>query len=166
MYSNYILVSDNGSYKKEILPGKANTGDIIVADFDNDGYDEIITGNRIIPQQYPLSSQSQYFDNKNGEIIFDQSKSDLFSNIGIVNAMKVSDINNDNLPDLIIAAEWEPIRIFINEAGVLKETETGLSNLKGWWYSIEEIDINKDGLVDFVMGNLGENSKYLSLIHI
>lgn len=31
---------------------------------------------------------------------------------------------------------------------------------KGWWFSVVETDINKDGLKDYIIGNVGANSKY------
>ena len=160
IYQNYLLMSKSGAYTKQILPGLANTGDIVHADFDNDGYEEFIIGNRIIPQKFPLAAETQYFDNREGKISYDKEKSAFLSSLGIVNDMAVSDIDQDGLPDIIIASEWEPIRVLLNRDGGFSETKSSFSKLAGWWYSIEELDINKDGLPDFVLGNLGVNSKY------
>ena len=33
-------------------------------------------------------------------------------------------------------------------------------NEKGWWFSVTETDINKDGLKDYVVGNVGLNIKF------
>ena len=45
-----------------------------------------------------------------------------------------------------MTAEWEPIRVYINESGKLSERtkESGLSKMKGWWNSISGADIDND----------------------
>ena len=55
-----------------------------------------------------------------------------------------TNLNNDEFPDLIVAGEWMPIKIFINENGVLKDytKEFGLSNSNGMWNKINIIDID------------------------
>lgn len=159
-YLNYILMSSERGYSKTLLESKSITGDIVTADFDKDGYDEVLIGNRIVPQQYPIAAPLQYYDNDNGTLRLNQEKSADFSSVGIVNDMQVSDINQDGWLDLVIAAEWEPIRIFVNTGGKLKESDLNFSQLSGWWFSIEEVDINQDKLPDFIVGNLGNNTKY------
>ena len=71
-----------------------------------------------------------------------------------------TNLNNDKFPDLIVAGEWMPIKIFINENGVLKDytKEFGLSNSNGMWNKINIIDIDKDGDMDILAGNLGTNN--------
>jgi hypothetical protein len=36
----------------------------------------------------------------------------------------------------------------------------GLKNTTGWWFSIETADVDKDGDMDFVLGNMGLNFEY------
>ena len=33
--------------------------------------------------------------------------------------------------------------------------ESGLSNYKGWWFSLAQSDLDHDGGIDLVAGNLG-----------
>jgi hypothetical protein len=55
-----------------------------------------------------------------------------------------------------------PLRFFQNRGGTLKEVTsgTGLKNMNGQWRSLAAADIDKDGDIDFVAGNLGLNCKY------
>jgi hypothetical protein len=72
------------------------------------------------------------------------------------------DIDGDNLTDLIIAGEWMPVRVFQNHTKSFKEIteQSGLSSLPGMWRSLTAADIDKDGDIDFVAGNIGLNNKY------
>jgi len=55
-----------------------------------------------------------------------------------------------------------PITILTNKNGkFINETETyELNESNGWWFSINEGDIDSDGDTDYVIGNLGLNFKY------
>ena len=54
------------------------------------------------------------------------------------------------------------ISFYENEGGTLKNvSETvGTDKLKGWWYRIKEADIDGDGDMDYICGNLGTNNKF------
>jgi hypothetical protein len=71
------------------------------------------------------------------------------------------DLNNDNKKDLIIIGEWMPVTVFINNNGKLtnKTNEYFDENYSGWWNKITVTDLNKDGIPDLVIGNLGSNTQ-------
>ena len=73
-----------------------------------------------------------------------------------------ADINEDATPDLVINGEWMPIRFFENKKGRFTEmtATTGLDGMHGQWRSLIAADIDKDGDLDFVAGNLGNNNKF------
>jgi hypothetical protein len=82
-------------------------------------------------------------------------------NPGLINAAVWVDIDNDQKPDLIIAGDWMPIRIFKNTGSTLTElTDPGLKNLPGFWKSIVVADIDHDGDLDIVAGNMGSNNPF------
>jgi len=132
-------------------------------DFDKDGDNDIIVGNRIKPQKYPLSDPSLIYENVNGTLrnVTAMIAPD-FENFGIVNKVITTDFNNDGWDDFIAVGEWTPIGIFLNEKGTFRaiSKESNLDNEKGWWYSIFETDVNKDGNKDYIIGNVGLNYKY------
>ena len=71
------------------------------------------------------------------------------------------DYDLNGTPDLIVVGEWLPISVFSNSKGkfINQTQELGLANTKGWWNTIEAIDINDDSYPDLIGGNWGLNSK-------
>jgi hypothetical protein len=63
---------------------------------------------------------------------------------------------------MIIAGDWMPIKVFINENGKFKLKKDAFGSLKteGWWNCLAVGDFDKDGDIDFVAGNHGLNSKF------
>ena len=74
----------------------------------------------------------------------------------------MTDFDNDGWLDLIIVGEWMPITILRNNQGTFENVskKMEMENTVGWWFSIKEGDFDKDGDIDFIVGNLGLNYKY------
>jgi hypothetical protein len=132
-------------------------------DFDKDGDYDIIVGNRIKPQQYPLHEPSIIYENINGTFsnVTGIVAPD-FEDFGMVNKVIATDFNNDGWEDFITVGEWTGIGLFLNENGVFKDisNKSKLDAEKGWWFSITETDINNDGNKDYLIGNVGLNIKF------
>lgn len=131
-------------------------------DFDNDGDFDIIVGNRIKPQKYPVHEPSIIYENVNG--IFKNTTAKIaptFENFGIINKVITTDFNNDGWQDFIAVGEWTHVGVFLNDKGTFKDisSTSKLNTEKGWWNSITETDVNNDGLKDYVIGNMGLNNK-------
>ncbi|NOZ46892.1 MAG: VCBS repeat-containing protein [Chlorobi bacterium] len=133
-------------------------------DFDKDGDFDLIVGNRIKPQKYPLHDPSLIYENVKGTfknvtaIVAPE-----FENFGIVNKVIATDFNNDGWEDFIAVGEWTHIGIFINDKHNNFKDISGLSGLDketGWWFSIIPTDVNNDGKKDYLIGNIGLNYKY------
>jgi len=132
-------------------------------DFDKDGDLDLIVGNRIKQQKYPINQPSLIFENSNGTFknVTEKVAPD-FSDFGIVNKVISTDFNNDGWEDFIAVGEWTGIGIFKNENGVFKNIsdKSNLDNEKGWWFSVTETDVNNDGNKDYLIGNIGLNIKF------
>ena len=163
-----IYLNDgNGNFTKdkqsEISDYTISGKSVSKIDYDKDGDIDLIVGNRIIPQKYPLYEPSIVYENVNG--IFKNvtyKTAPEFENFGIVNKVITTDINNDGWEDFICVGEWTNIGVFINNKGKFKNIsiESGLDKIYGWWYNIQETDVNNDGYKDYIVGNIGTNSKY------
>ena len=132
-------------------------------DYDKDGDYDIIVGNRIKPQKYPLHEPSIIYENDNGILNNVSNKiAPELEDFGIVNKIVTTDFDNDGWEDFIVVGEWTHIGIFKNNEGVFTDIseKSGLNNLFGWWFNIQETDINNDGLKDYIVGNIGSNIKF------
>ena len=136
-------------------------------DYDNDGDNDIIVGNRIKTKKYPIHEPSIIYENISGKFYnntFDVAPE--FENFGIVNKVIRTDFNNDGWDDFIAVGEWTNIGLFLNENGKFRNIsdDNNLENTYGLWFNVLETDINNDGLKDYLIGNIGENSKYKTSI--
>lgn len=137
-------------------------GSVVAFDYDRDGDKDIVVGQRIIPQSYPVAAPSVLYRNDGGRLV-DVTESDFpeLLEADIVNDIKVVDYDGDEDFDVVMVGEWSGIRFYENIDGVfsLDEIRSRL-DLTGWWYSITEVNINNDGIPDFVVGNVGKNIKH------
>lgn len=132
-------------------------------DFDKDGDFDIIVGNRIKPQKFPIHDPSIIYENVNGTFKnVTRIVAPEYEDFGIVNKVISTDFNNDGWEDFIAVGEWTHIGIFLNERGVFKDisSESHLDSEIGWWFNIIETDINNDGNKDYLIGNIGKNIKF------
>ncbi len=159
-----IYVNDGkGNFKKGKLPKmRANTKGIAFSDFDNDGDQDIFVGSRVKYGQYPLSDKPYLLENKNGKYVnVIQEKFDDISNLKMINDVVFSDFDNDGDDDLIVIGEWMPISFFENKNGKFYKIEIdGIINVNGWFQTITASDLDKDGAINYIIGNWGSNNKF------
>lgn len=162
-----IYINDGkGNFKKDtnILDAYLISGSVVrKADFDKDGDVDLFIGGRLVPGTYPFAASSILLENINGKLInVTEKKAPELHKLGLVTSGTWGDINGDNLLDLTIVGEWMPVTIFVqNEKGEFSKQEiNGLENTEGWYYSIENADMDNDGDLDLIVGNLGLNYKY------
>jgi hypothetical protein len=137
------------------------------ADFDHDGDLDLFMGGRVLPGKYPQPVNSYIYrnDSRPGHIQFTDitaAVAPALQSIGLVCDALWTDYDNDGWEDLLIAGEWMPLTFFHNNKGKLQAATkgSGLENQTGWWNSLTAGDFDNDGDIDYIAGNLGENSFY------
>lgn len=149
---------------KEALPEmNISTGSVNAADFDGDGDLDLFVGGRIIPESYPLPPSSFLLENIGGRYV-DKTKelAPSLSGIGMVSQGLWTDFDADNDLDLILVGEWMPVTVLENKEGKFVNSTEALQLAKttGFWNSITTADLNQDGRMDYLLGNLGANNTY------
>lgn len=132
------------------------------ADIDKDGDMDFFIGSRIVPGNYPNKPSSKILLNENGTL--KEKSFPAIDSLGMVTDAEWVDINADGWQDLVVVGEWMPITLIKNISGNLNTMTTSFIdgqnneiNSTGWWNGIAKGDFDKDGDIDFLIGNQGLN---------
>jgi hypothetical protein len=136
---------------------------VVVGDFDGDGHPDLFIGGRVVARNYGLSPTSHLLRNDGHGHFTDVTRelAPALSQAGMVTAAAWLDYDGDGRLDLVVVGEWMPVRVFHQEPNghfAERTAEAGLAGTEGWWNTVTAVDVNGDGRMDLVLGNLGLNS--------
>ncbi|PWK78850.1 VCBS repeat protein [Mucilaginibacter oryzae] len=168
-YADCIYLNDGRGHfseQKSALPGNLTSKLCVRAfDYNKDGKTDLLVTGRVDPWHYPnpVSCFILRNDSKPGKLQFTdvtQSVAPCLKNLGLTCDALVTDYNNDGWPDLIIAGEWMPVTFIKNVQGkfINATAASGIAGKVGWWNSIAAGDFRHCGRMDYIVGNLGNNS--------
>lgn len=170
LFDRLYINDGKGNFSKSIAPLPPmfdNKSCVKPCDFDKDGDIDLFVGGRVVAYGYGKSPRSYLLVN-NGKGQFSDvtvNNAPELREAGMITDAIWTDFDKDGDQDLTIVGDWMPIRMFANDKGKFKEIDVQMENRKlseytGFWNGITAADFDKDGDIDFVVGNLGTNTKF------
>lgn len=139
-----------------------NTGAVVSGDIDNDGDLDLFVGERALADAYGLPGSGHILINDGSGQFIDEtaSWSASLNEVGLITSAAMIDLESDGDLDLVVVGEYMGVRVFKNQGGQFVDANLELTAYKGWWQAIETADFNGDGVIDFLVGNHGLNSRF------
>ena len=144
--------------KEELPLTGASAGPLAIGDIDGDGNLDLFVGGRVAAGRYPEPVNSRLYrrDGKAFRLTAELPK------LGLVSSAMFSDLTGDGFPELLLAGEWDSLRVLRNDKGQFTDAteQLGLSKYQGWWNAVATGDFDNDGRLDIVAANWGRNTPY------
>ncbi len=162
-----LLINDGQGQFEQSAPGLVpllmqNGSCVRPVDFDGDGDTDLFLGIRSIPGAYGISPEQFLLENDgSGRFIpLPAERLGKLHKAGMVTDACWVDHDLDGDPDLVVVGEWMNVSIYSNDQGTFTDitAASGLAETAGWWNCIKAADLDLDGDMDLVGGNLGLNS--------
>lgn len=135
-----------------------NKSCVTTADIDKDGDLDVFVGFLSDIRKYGIPQSSYlYLNDGKGKFKVAPTPTMNLLKIGMVTDAQFTDLNKDGWPDLVVAGEFMPIKVYMNNKGTFETTD--LPGSSGIWQRLLMTDVNGDGNMDFLAGNWGHNSK-------
>ncbi len=137
-------------------------GPLALGDLDGNGSLVLFAGGRSPGGRFPEGSDSALYRSVDGHWVLDATNSACLRGIGRVNGACFSDLDGDGRPELVLACEWGPVRVFDTRDGALRDAtvQWGLERWTGLWRGVASGDFDEDGRPDLIVSNWGLNTEF------
>ncbi len=161
MLSRVYLNNGKGLMTKleNAIPVYNQASSIILRDFNGDGYPDIFMSSRVKAMDYGYPADSYVLFNT-GDGHFKNvttTVAPFLEKIGFITNATEADINHDGRKEIILTHQWGGIDILYPD---VKNWRKGkVTELPGWWNFTLPVDVDGDGNLDLIAGNLGLNTR-------
>ena len=131
-------------------------------DFDKDGDLDLFVGGRVVGYAYGKTPNSYLLVNDGKGRFTDETDkiAPQLRKAGMITDAVWADVDNDKDADLLLTGDWMAPLLFENKQNKFTLLPLSKDKRQGFWQTVAAGDFDKDGDMDFLLGNLGTNTKF------